>query len=57
MAILIIYFDQPAAHGASELCSKHKISAALCLGFTGSLLSDLVMVQLFFTGVLFSLYW
>ena len=36
MAILIIYFDQPTAHGASELCSKLKISAALFLGFTGS---------------------
>ena len=36
MAILIIYFDQPTAHGAFELCSKLKISAALFLGFTGS---------------------
>ena len=36
MAILIIYFDQPTAHGTSELCSKLKISAALFLGFTGS---------------------
>ena len=36
MAILIIYFDQPTAHGASELWSKLKISAALFLGFTGS---------------------
>ena len=36
MAILIIYFDQPTSHGASELCSKLKISAALFLGFTGS---------------------
>ena len=36
MAILIIYFDQPTAHEASELCSKLKISAALFLGFTGS---------------------
>ena len=38
MAILIVYFDHPTAHGASELCSKLKVSAALCLGFTGSLL-------------------
>ena len=38
MAIFIAYFDQPTAYGASELCSKLKISAALCLGFTGSLL-------------------
>ena len=36
MAILIIYFDQPTAHGASELWSKLKISATLFLGFTGS---------------------
>ena len=36
MAILIIYFDQPTAHGTSELCSKLKISATLFLGFTGS---------------------
>jgi len=36
IAILIIYFDQPTAHGASELCSKLKISTALSLGFTGS---------------------
>ena len=36
MAILIIYFDQPTAHGTYELCSKFKISAALFLGFTGS---------------------
>ena len=36
IAILIIYFDQPTAHGASELWSKLKISAALFLGFTGS---------------------
>ena len=36
MAILIIYFDQPTAHGSYELCSKFKISAALFLGFTGS---------------------
>ena len=35
MAILIIYFDQPTAHEASELWSKLKISAALFLGFTG----------------------
>ena len=31
MAISIIYFDQPTAHGTSKL----KISAALSLGFTG----------------------
>ena len=36
MAILIIFFDQPTSHGASELCSKLKMSAALFLGFTGS---------------------
>ena len=36
IVILIIYFDQPTAHGASELWSKLKISAALFLGFTGS---------------------
>ena len=36
MAILIIYFNQPTAHGASEMCCKLKISAALFLGFTGS---------------------
>ena len=36
MAILTIYFDQPTAHGASELCSKLNISAAVFLGFTGS---------------------
>ena len=36
MAILIVYFDQPTAHGTSELCSKLKVSAALSLGFTGS---------------------
>ena len=36
MAILIIYFDQPTSHGASELCSKLKVSAALVLGFIGS---------------------
>ena len=35
MAISIIYFDQPTAHGTSELCSKLKILAALSLGFTG----------------------
>lgn len=38
MAIFIIYFEQPTGHGASESCSKLKVSAALCLGFTGSLL-------------------
>lgn len=38
IAILIIFFDQPKLHGASELCYKLKISAALCLGFTGSLI-------------------
>ena len=36
MAILIIYFDQPTSHGASELCSKLKMSAALFLGLIGS---------------------
>ena len=35
MAILITYFDQPTAHGTSELSSKLKILAALSLGFTG----------------------
>ena len=36
MAILIIFFYQPTSHGASKLCSKLKMSAALSLGFTGS---------------------
>ena len=36
MAISIVYFDQPTAHGTFELRSKLKISAALSLGFTGS---------------------
>ena len=36
MAILIIYLDQPTAHGNSELHSKLKVSAALSLGLTGS---------------------
>ena len=35
MAISINYFDQPTAHGTSELCSKLMILAALSLGFTG----------------------
>ena len=35
-AILIIYFDHSTLHGASELCSKLKISAALSLGLIGS---------------------
>ena len=36
MAILIISFDQPRAHGTSRLCTKLKISAALSLGLFGS---------------------
>ena len=36
MAILIIYFDEPSAHGTSELRSKVKISATLSLGLFGS---------------------
>ena len=36
MAILIICFDQPSAHGNSELHSKLKVSAALSLGLIGS---------------------
>jgi len=36
MAIFIIYFDQPTAHGTREFFFKLKISAALCLGFLGS---------------------
>ena len=36
MAILIICFDQPSAHGTSELHSKLKASVALSLGLIGS---------------------
>ena len=61
IAILIIYFDQPTLHGAPELCSKLKISAALSLGLTGSAIiwwnsyfcKDLHNFQMFRLPVLF----
>ena len=36
LAILVIYFDHPVGQGNLELSSKLKISAALSLGFIGS---------------------
>ena len=36
LAILIIYFDHPLAHGNRELCSKLKMLTALSLGLFGS---------------------